>query len=268
MLDYNVVIAMSQNLPDSDTVRLGDDESLLRDVYEHVRKLESRVDELESHNDQLTNQNEELEQTATTLKKKVTTLETENATLQRQVETLAEDLETLTSRMNSTSSRADVLYDEITQAQEDLTDQAFHSEERTARLTKRVAGIEEELGLEDWETASTLTPNACALERFSLMPEARRKKELNAPVFRATIVWAHFDEWSKPTRKGRVIRSGELRKLLKAQTGRKFAWTQVYRVMEEFKSNTTSQYDYIKDSQTDEESRNALIRLRNFGGNV
>jgi cell division protein FtsB len=247
-----------------ESVAGGDD--LLREMYERVRSLEERVATLEADNADLASTNTDLASTVDTLKQQNDKLSERNKALHERTETLEEQVETLTGQMNAAGARADVLYEEIEQAQADITDQAFHSEERLAEVTKRVAGIEQELGLEDWETASALAPNACALERFASMPADRRSEELKAPVSRATVVWEHFDEWSSPTHKGRVIRSGELRKLLKAKTGKKLAWTQVYRIMEEFEENTTAQYRYIgsDDDTVDSKFGKALIRLRNF----
>lgn len=253
---------MSQDDPGPDELDAPVGDDLVRELYEHVQKLESRVTDLEESKEHLEEENADLREDNETLKRKVTTLEEENAALREQTDTLEEEVEDLTSTVNTLNSRADALYEEIDQAQKDITDQSFHAEERLSDIIKRVAGIENELGLEEWETTNQLGPNACALERFSAMPEEKREDELKTPVMRATLVWENFDDWSSPTHKGRVIRSGELRKLLKAATGKKLAWTQVYRVMEEFEDNTTAQYKYLGQDGEDEAFGKALIRLR------
>ena len=253
---------MSQDTPPNDNPT-DETDALLREMYERMKTLETRVETLEAEKTQLTEENAELQTDVTSLKKKVTTLETDNRDFRELTDSLESTVESLQGQMNAASARADVLYEEIEQAQADITDQAFHAEGRLADITKRVAGIENELGLEEWETAAS--PNSCALERFASMPDERRQEELKAPVSRATLVWEHFDEWSSPTHKGRVIRSGELRKLLKAITGKKLAWTQVYRVMEEFEENTNVQYRYLGSDGDDEAFGKALIRLRDFG---
>lgn len=258
---------MSQNIPTPTGEPRSDQDALIREMHEKLLALDGQVNELAEDRDALEAQNNELEQTVTVLKKKISRLESKNQTLEDRTETLEERVSTMATRVERASLRADELEAAIDQAQQDLTDQAFHSQEKLAELAQRVTGIEHELELEDWESLASLSANACALERFSAMPVDRRKAELSAPVTRATLVWEHFDAWSSPTRNGRVLRSSELRRLIEAKTNTDLAWTQVYRLMEEFDANTTAQYEYIGTDKTADHEEKALVRNRNIGNN-
>jgi regulator of replication initiation timing len=240
---------------------------MVQQLYTQVSTLSETVESLTDTVEKTTQQNEQLVEVVETLKKKVTTLEDENNALQSELADVRETATDAREFKTSAHSRMNVINDELESLESELTDIAFKSEDDVAEVRRRVAGIEDELGLEDWgTTVGSSHPNACLLEQYSSLPADKRDEELRAPQARATIVWENFDEWSSPTHRGRIIRSGELRKLLKAQLGKKLAWNQVYRVMEEFELGTTAQYKYIEDESDDGYSSvgKALIRLKDF----
>jgi regulator of replication initiation timing len=239
---------------------------MVQQLYTQVSTLSETVGTLTETVEKTTQENQELRAVVETLKKKVTTLEDENESLHAElsdVRTLAEEA---TEFKAVAHSRMNVINDELESLEAEVTDVAFKGEDDVAEVRRRVAGIEDELGLEDWGATVGTAPNACLLEQYSSLPENKREEELRAPKARATIVWEHYDEWSSPTHRGRIIRSGELRKLLKAKLGKQLAWNQVYRVMEEFDLGTTEQYKYIADENDPGYSSvgKALIRLKDF----
>jgi len=249
---------MSQKESQIEKTEKDSDSNLINDIYEKINTLETRVETLEEENKELRSKNDTLESENKTLKKKVTNLEQSQKELKESVSVLEDGFEGIEWDINSLNNRANAINTAVEEAQSDITKQAFNSEEKRSDIKKRVTKIETELGLEDWEFTFSSAEDSCQLEKFASMPDEKRENELKSPVSRATLVWEHFDDWSSPTHKGRVIRSGELRKLLKANTGKKLAWTQIYRMMEEFDEKTTAEYQYIDNSSYGK----ALVRLR------
>lgn len=117
--------------------------------------------------------------------------------------------------------------------------------EELAKLRQRITGIENELGLEEYEYIEQLLPNSSKIERISALPE-EAKQNLSKDVQRATIIWENFEEWCKAGKKGRIIKSSQLKKLLSTKTNENLHYSQVYRAMKTFEEYTPENYQYMK----------------------
>lgn len=183
------------------------------------------------------------------LVEKVQNLEEENEKLQ----SLYTDL---SRRVSILESRADHLNESVEKFEIDLKHSDDDHTRKREELNKRVAALEAELGLEDWDAENSLKKPECELDSLSNMPEQMREDELSKSVKRAVIIWEHFEQWSKPVSKGQLLPSSEIRKLLSTRLDTKLEWVQVYRVMESFDANSPDEYEIIETSN----SGKSLIR--------
>lgn len=140
----------------------------------------------------------------------------------------------------------DNLREELENTEKKLEKKIYKNGDRFTRdlgkAKSRISELEKELGIEDYDTRS-FHGHSTKMSRITLMEEEERKEELNKSLFRASIVWEKFDEWSKYTSNGRVIKSGELRTHLSNYLSKeKFSWEQTYRVMKSFENNTSDAY--------------------------
>lgn len=97
----------------------------------------------------------------------------------------------------------------------------------------------------------------CVLEKLCLIQQEKRKQNIeNISLYRATLIWKNYNEWSDKTPKGKILNSKKIKKLLQTLSNEKIKWPQVYRAMEKFNKNSPDQYVYIQEENT----KKAILR--------
>lgn len=176
---------------------------------------------------------------------KVESLEETVEELQTENEELHDELFESEKRFDILSSRLDHIVDDIEQNEIELNQAKDDARQDRSKLSDRIAAIEAELGIEEWEDGMIRQPS-CELERYAQMPEEMRDNDLSKNVNRAVLLWEYFEQWSKPVTNGQLLPSSEIRKLLSTRLDTKLEWVQVYRVMEAFEKNSPNTYEIVK----------------------
>lgn len=176
---------------------------------------------------------EEIDEEISQLKEKIDKLEDKKEKISERVEQVNE----------VQNSRLDAVNEYIDDIETELSDARLDLEDSYSDLEKRVAAIESELGLDDWDS-EVLAQGVCALERLTLIPRERREEKLNVNLYRASIIWERFEDWSETVKSGRIIKSTNLLKLLSAELNSDLKYSQLYRAMEEFNKNSPDYYEY------------------------
>jgi hypothetical protein len=143
----------------------------------------------------------------------------------------------------------------IDELEDKIDKEVFKTRDRLSndigQVKSRISEVERELGLTDIDNEDMPhhMDSTSKIGRISHLPKEERKEKVRKPLYRATIVWENFNEWSDFAPRGRVIKSGDLKKFLSAHTNEDLSWQQIYRVMEVFDEETS---DIFKSEKSDE----------------
>lgn len=146
------------------------------------------------------------------------------------------DLRDLQEQMDDIKERVNKIENEL---MKEIYKTRDNSSKEISEVKSRLSEIEKELGIEE-RNRDMLAIGSTKMARVAAMEEDERKKELKTSLFRATIVWENFDDWSKYVpHYGRVIKSGEIMRYLSTHLNEDLTWSQTYRVMDSFEENTS-----------------------------
>jgi chromosome segregation ATPase len=182
------------------------DEQLLRriaDLEERVSELEaSRERQREDHH-ALARENHKLRTSNKQLQVHVEEAETERDELQNEIE-------------RAEASRGYIL-DDIVNVEQQLDD-----------LEAGSAGSK---GGDDATETTAQHLEMTPIERVSKMDADDTAIDMTPSIERAVSIFDHWNDWSKKTPKGRILKD-DLKSLLRTATDEKLAWRQVYRAAE------------------------------------
>lgn len=214
-------------------------ETLLKEVLSRVSSLESEVDTLSKTNEELTEENIELKQRIDSMQEQYSALSDSYEALNARASRLNKDMEIVNSRAEALSNISIRIEDNISELKDSIS-------KDQAKLSQRIHACEVEAGLEEWAGKTESVRSSCTLDRWAEVPPTKRAQELpTKTAVRATLCWERFDDWSTTVHRGKIIKSGDLKKYLSAAESGSIAYTQVYRVMELFAEKTPSEYLYV-----------------------
>ena len=131
------------------------------------------------------------------------------------IDELEQRVEDLEATQDTNEKRMDALGIGIESANDDIAD----LEDRIA-TTDSNHSDEQRIPTDDW------TP----LERLSMISDEALDKHVSASDRRAVTLFEHWDEWSRKTPQGNLLKTSDsLRTLLSTATDEQLAWKQVYR---------------------------------------
>lgn len=231
----------TMGLEDLRQIEQGDEQILLESTEQNddslyipmdaVVQLVSRIDDLEQVVEQLKTKqqidSEEFREAINELKHKQSSMNTETRILQSRSDHISEFVDELESRLDRLGDSVQAKHQEIDRRITLLEE--GNTADRDDEIVNSAGGIENH-----------------RLSRLSRLDNETIEEEFSVDIRRAIDIYRNFEEWSSKTTAGRRIKSGELRKLLNAKTSESLAWTQVYRAMDAFESNTTDDYELIE----------------------
>lgn len=169
-----------------------------------LEQIKQRLDRVEQENKQLREQNEQLEDRVDDLEEGNERLHKENAELRQRVDDLRQE-----HWHGYGQLRTDV--DQLEGRFDTQTEGAFN---KISSLKERL----EELDTPTPDTGeTTVQKHETALEQVAAMPEHMVDDQLTPNQQRARHVALHIADYASKTPKGRILRAGDLRKVLKAR---------------------------------------------------
>jgi chromosome segregation ATPase len=211
-----------------------------RQLYEAVQQLQGRIETLETDRDQLRTRVDEYEAAFEAVSANTATLDD-----------LETDLRDLTATVETTRDETDDTHEALRDDVDDIFDTLTVVSNRLGETNRRVSALESyvERTADDSENevqAGLDDPAMYAeseLGYLARLPDHIRDVEIeNVQTRRALEVFESFDKWSKRTRKGYIITSGELQRYMSGD----FKINQVHRVMDEFNKKTSSEYTMLR----------------------
>ena len=146
---------------------------------------------------------------------------------------------------------------ELRDSQERLQERVTKNEEKDGFLLDDIIDLENQLaGLENRSSPqdeskdadTTRRPELTPIERVAMLKTEELSINVTPSIERAVAIFEHWQEWSKKTPNGRVLKDG-LKTLLRTATDEKLAWRQVYRAANALEELSKGQIEFIHHSR-------------------
>lgn len=197
-------------------------------IYEKLDELEEQLENVEEESAK---------------KKSVEELEEEVSTMSEDLSSVDKEIDILHTRAESINNFARDLDSRVQSIDETVNDRLDDLE---GRVTLMEEGKSETADSSEGSVES-LASESHQLAHLSNLNNEDLEENFNVSVQRAVTIYKHFDSWSSRISAGRRLKSGELRKLLSAQSDKdELAWTQVHRAMKKFEEKTNSDFELVE----------------------
>lgn len=168
--------------------------------------------------------------------------------IQSKVQRIEDNQQNIEQETNILQTRADHINDFVEEIDDRLETLSESVDEKHKSVNNRITMLEES-NPDATKSASNsgISSNASEeLEKYSQLDDEVIEREFGVNMKRAVCIYRNFDEWSTHTSAGSRLKSGELRKLLKAELDREsLEWTPLYRAMDKFDAKTSDRYDQL-----------------------